>query len=213
MFKTSFLLEPSSNDPFRYRGDIAASEILSLYPSVCGYVQSRALPDQVGAAFSGCMELFFAESAVALDAALSDPVAMLSDSRVKAVVTGMERVVVRMPEYGMTSQIKGIYPFCRKQGMEVAKFQQHWWQVHGPIAALTEEALGYVQIHPGPDYYMRLTPVYDGITEIYWKDVAAAGRAIDSRQMKEDQGGDAPNFVDLESVALFLAEEEIVIKY
>jgi hypothetical protein len=30
--------------------------------------------------------------------------------------------------------------------------------------------------------------------------------------MREDQGSDAPNFVDMESISLFMAKEEVIIE-
>ena len=68
-----------------------------------------------------------------------------------------------------------------------------------------------MQIHPRTNSYETANSVYDGITEISWLDIEAAGRAIGSRQMREDQGSDAANFVDLESISLFMAKEEVVI--
>ena len=69
-----------------------------------------------------------------------------------------------------------------------------------------------MQIHTLADSYETVNPVYDGITEISWLDLEAAGRGIGSRQMREDQATDAPNFVDMESIALFMAKEEVVIE-
>ena len=124
----------------------------------------------------------------------------------------MERVVVRTAKYITADRVKGVYPFRKKSGMTLDEFRHHWWHTHGPIAALTEEALSYVQIHRSSYLNETLNCVYDGITEISWLDMDAAGRAIDSRQMREDQGSDAVNFVDLESISLFMAKEEVVIE-
>lgn len=137
---------------------------------------------------------------------------MLAESAtVLSSLAGMERVVVRTPDYLTGSRMKGVYPFCRKEGMALDAFQAYWWHHHGPIAALTEEALAYVQIHPLLESYDKAPPAYDGITEISWRDAGAAMRGITSRQMVEDQASDAPNFVADGSVALYLAEEETVI--
>ncbi len=212
MFKTYFLLGPGP-DPYRYQGAEAAAQIKSLFPAVSGYVQTRALPGQASAAFSGTAELWFTEAAAAHAAMAVDFSPMLTPtSVVQSSLAGIERVVVRTPGYiTADSPMKGVYPFRRKPDMPVDAFQSHWWHTHGPIAGLTEEALSYIQIHVLPECYVGEAPYYDGITEISWPDADAAGRAINSRQMTEDQANDAPNFVDLQSVALYLAEEEIVI--
>jgi uncharacterized protein (TIGR02118 family) len=173
---------------------------------------TRALPGQESD-LTGCLELYFTGEDDALAAAQGDVAELLTEgTEVSRRVAGLERVVMRMPDFFKRDMIKGVYPFCRKDGMTVAAFQQHWWQVHGPIAALTENALGYIQIHPFPAYYSDVDHHYDGITEIYWPDEETASEALVSRQMVEDQGSDAPNFVDLDSIALFLAKEEIVIQ-
>ncbi|MBT7876487.1 MAG: hypothetical protein HN738_00245, partial [Gammaproteobacteria bacterium] len=62
------------------------------------------------------------------------------------------------------------------------------------------------------DSQETVSQAYDGITEISWPDIEAAGRAIGSRQMREDQGSDAPNFVDMDSISLFMAKEEVIIE-
>jgi hypothetical protein len=54
-------------------------------------------------------------------------------------------------------------------------------------------------------------PPFDAVTELFWPDVASARASMASRQMREDQGADARNFVDPESVLLVLAEEEVVL--
>lgn len=210
MFKSYFLMQPGIAEPFRYRGADANEAVINLFPEITGYVQSRAIGDQ--GAFSGAAELWFATPEAAINAIQtgSGPL-MVDDAIVHSTLAGMERVVVRRPEYLTLARIKGVYPFCRKEDMPLRDFQNHWWHNHGPIAALTEEALSYVQIHPMMSCYENQSPAFDGITEIAWVNEEAAARAINSRQMREDQGGDAPNFVKTGSVALFLATEEIII--
>lgn len=211
MFKTYFLFKPG-DDPFRTTGGRAAQLVSDMFPGIRGYVQTRALPGQDTPAFSGCAELFFDNAESGIAASRKGPGDLATDrSEVHSTLTGMERVVMRLPAYISNDRIKGVYPFCRKEGMEVEPFQHYWWHNHGPIAALTEEALGYVQVHPVLGQYDLSTAHYDGVTEIAWPDAASAGRALVSRQMTEDQANDAPNFVKMDSVALILAEEETII--
>jgi len=212
VFKAYFLFKPGIDDPFRFQSDEASSHIREQFPDVVSYVQTRALPDQDTVSFSGSAELWFLGAASAIAACQKGIAPLVADgAEIDSVLAGMERVVVRTPEYISADRIKGVYPFCKKGSMTLEEFQHHWWYKHGPIAALTEEALSYIQIHPILDTHEAMSSGYDGITEISWRDTTAAARAIDSRQMREDQGGDAPNFVDMESIALFLAKEEMVI--
>ena len=211
MYKTCFLINAGA-DPFRFNGRDAVNAVRTLFPEIKGYIQARALPGQESPAFSGSAELWFDKSSSALASCVIGVEGLLAEGvEVKSCLSGMERVVMRAAEYITSDRIKGVYPFRRKPGMTLEAFQHHWWHIHGPIAALTEEALSYVQIHTRADSQETVSPVYDGITEIWWPDIEAAGRAIGSRQMREDQGSDAPNFVDMESISLFLAKEEIVI--
>lgn len=212
MFKAYFLFKPGIDDPFRFQSGEASSHIREQFPDVVSYVQTRALPGQDAVSFSGSAELWFLDAAAAIAACKKGIDPLLADgAEIDSVFAGMERVVVRTPEYNQQDRIKGVYPFRKKAGMSLADFQHHWWHQHGPIAALTEEALSYIQIHPIAELHENMSLNYDGITEISWPDVSAASRAIESRQMREDQGGDAPNFVDMDSIALFLAKEEMVI--
>ena len=211
MYKTCFLLEPGE-DPFALTGERALNVLHECMPAAVGYVQTRALPDQEAPAFSGVAEFWFEQPEKALAAARSSIGSLLQkEARVHSVFAGLERVVMQVPAYLGADRIKGVYPFCRRQDLSLDEFRHYWWHHHGPIAALTDEALSYHQIHPIEAFQSELSPRYDGITEISWLDAAAAGRAIGSRQMREDQGTDAPNFVDMESIALFLAKEETVL--
>ena len=212
MYKICFLMQ-AGDDPFRFKGGHAEDAILSVLPDIKGYVQARALPAPDSPAFSGMAELWFDDASLAKTACAEGIEGLLADgAAVQSCLVGMERVVVRTAEYITAERIKGVYPFRKKQDLTLEAFQHHWWHSHGPIAALTEEALSYVQIHTLADSYETLKPVYDGITEISWLDIEAAGRAIGSRQMREDQASDAPNFVDMESISLFMAKEEVIIE-
>ena len=212
MYKTCFLIN-AGEDPFRFKGRDAQDAIRAVFPEIKGYVQARALPGQESPAFSGSAELWFDDSSIATAACVIGIGGLLAEGvEVQSCLSGMERVVVRTAEYVTADRVKGVYPFRKKPGLTLEAFQHHWWHTHGPIAALTEEALSYVQIHTRADSQETASPAYDGITEISWPDIETAGRAIGSRQMREDQGSDAPNFVDMESISLFIAKEEVIIE-
>ena len=212
MYKTCFLIN-AGEDPFRFKGRDAEDAVRVVFPEIKGYVQARALPGQESPAFSGSAELWFDDSSIATAACVIGIGGLLAEGvEVQSCLSGMERVVVRTAEYVTADRVKGVYPFRKKPGLTLEAFQHHWWHTHGPIAALTEEALSYVQIHTRADSQETASPAYDGITEISWPDIETAGRAIGSRQMREDQGSDAPNFVDMESISLFIAKEEVIIE-
>lgn len=215
MFRTSFFLEGSA--PFVHSGAEAAREIRRLHPSVRGYVQTRATTEQIGAdpaVFSGVAELWFdapdlahaaCKAGYPLQGLISPGVTIARRS------VGMERPVMLLPSFSRGAGIKGVFPFGRKKGQRVEDFQARWWHGHGPIAALTEGASAYIQCHPMPWLYAIAAPPFDGITEIWWPDVAAARAAMKSRQMTEDQSNDSKAFAEPGTVLLFLAAEEVVI--
>ncbi len=218
MFKTYFFLEgPAGTDPFRLSGNAALEAIEAQVPAPAGYTQTRSLGDQVTddpAAYAGVAELWFArtQDALASTAQAQSLSPLLADGvRVGPIVTGLARTVLRLPEHHDGGLIKGVFPFLRRSDLTVGAFQRYWWLNHGPIAALTEQAVYYLQCHPLEETYARGRPPYDGITELHWPDVAAARAAMASRQMTEDQSNDAKNFVEPDSVVLFLAAEEIVL--
>ncbi|MGI9322573.1 MAG: EthD domain-containing protein, partial [Pseudomonadales bacterium] len=200
----------------RFHGSEAAEQIRKAFPSARGAVQTTACEQQVGeegnTSFSATLELWFRYAAEAEAAAATSCQVLLSDgAKVAATYTGLERTVMKTPAYAMADCIKGVYPFRRKADMSVADFQDYWWHNHGPLAAQTEGALAYFQVHCTEACYENGSPSYDGITELHYKDPAAALQAVASKQMQEVQAPDAPNFADLASVELLLVEQEVVI--
>ena len=220
VFKTSlFLAGPDGSDPFCCRGE-AASALISKVPGLAGHVQSRTAEQQVdpntSSPFTGVAELWFADlsAAAAADAAMPDDL-LTPDTHVAASVVGMMRTVMRKPAFydarAEDALVKGVFPFRCQEALGAAAFQKYWWQTHGPLAAQTEGALCYTQCHPPLAAYQQEKPPFDGITELYWPDVAAARAAMSSRQMIEEQAVDSRNFAEPGSVILFLATEEVVL--
>jgi len=215
MFRTNFFIQGTV--PFVQSGSAAEQHIRRLHPQIRGFVQTRATPEQIGdaaPAFAGVAELWFDTPELALTACKAGyPLQGLvsPDAQIVRRSVGLERSVMFLPSHRRGVGIKGVFPFGKKTGVSVANFQAHWWHNHGPIAALTEGATAYVQCHPMPSLYAGGQPDFDGITEIWWPDVATARAAMKSRQMTVDQSTDAQNFAEPRSVMLFLAQEEVVI--
>lgn len=216
MFRTCVFLNAPS-DPFRFSGDEALDRIRTALPDALLYVQSRALDQQIAPgeapAHAGVAEVSFDDPERAL--ALAREPALLEalwgeGATAAATIVGRDHVIMRRPEHYDGATIKGVFPFRCRGDIEPQAFQHHWLYTHGPIAARTESATCYVQSHPPAAWY-ETTPVYHGLTEIYWPDAEAARNAMSSRQMREDQAGDAANFADPDGVVLFLAAEEVVL--
>ncbi len=217
MYKSYFFLEGEPHsDAFRYAGKYAQEAWRELLPSAKGFVQTRTLHEQVTEdtpPYTGVVEVWFDDPETALDSAPQAKAItelLAAGTRVGPITTGMARTVMRLPAHHHGQFIKGVFPFRRISSLSVADFQRYWWAHHGPIAALTEQAVYYLQCHPLLQTYAAGRPPYDGITELHWPNVEAARAAMASRQMTEDQSSDAKNFAEPGSVVLFLAEEEIV---
>ena len=218
MIKVIVLLAADDGaEVFRAAGASAAQTALRTFAGLVGYIQTRALDQQPGGGpppYRGVAELWFTEATEAWRAAADEAALgqLLADGvTVAGVVVGIERTVMRQPEHAHGSGIKGVYPFCRKADMNVEDFQAYWWHRHGPIAARTENALAYYQCHPLQAADAPVRSSFDGVTEICWRNTEEALAALTSRQMSEDQGDDAANFVDVDSVRLLLGAEEVVI--
>jgi hypothetical protein len=220
MIKLYFLVQPDPDTGPHTGQSITLQEnsaelIKSLYPSTNAAVFSAAIADAIPGRplnMSGALELWFDDADEANAASEVLPTAIFTQPiKVTGKAVGIERVVMRRPDFYQKSAVKGLYAFRRKSDMSVEDFQFYWWQNHGPVAALTESATCYIQCHELKSAYKNTTPDFDGVTELYWPDVPTALQAIGSRQMIEDQSTDARNFVDLESVDLMIAEQHMII--
>ena len=217
MFKTYYFLEGDPRrDPFAVSGAVATRSADARFPRAAGVTLTRSLAEQVdriaSAAFAGAAELwhFRADEALARAERPGIEALLAAGVRIGPVITGLARVALRTADHHGSAGIKCVFPFRRKSGMSVETFQQRWWHGHGPIAARTEGALFYLQCHPLSETYATAPPAFDGVTELHWRDLAAARSAMASRQMREDQGRDSPHFAAAGSVQMFAAEEEIV---
>ncbi len=221
MIKTYLFLDARDGaDPFRLRGAAAAEVIGRVCPRAVGYGQCRMLPEQLDTAavppYSGVAELWFADATEAL-AAMSQRDMLAAELlrepvTVVAALTGEERVLMRLPAHHSERFIKGVFPFRRRASLGVEAFQRYWLHEHGPLAAATQGALAYLQCHPLPRCYEGgEAPPFDGVTELHWRNAAAARRAMASRQMREVQAVDAQNFAEPGSVQVFLVDEELVL--
>ncbi len=190
----------------------AAQHLKPSCPTVQAALVSAALADAIPgrpASHSGVLELCFKSQA----ATSNFEAGSLFDNSVEVShqLEGFERTVMRTPQFYSGPSIKGVYAFRRKPDLAVEEFQQYWWHNHGPIASLTEGATCYVQTHITLESYQEERPPFDGVTELYWPNLNVALAALASRQMTEDQGNDAKNFVDLGSVDLAMTEQHMII--
>jgi hypothetical protein len=109
----------------------------------------------------------------------------------------------------------------RRPEMRLEEFQEYWRLAHGPrVAAHAErlDILRYVQVHtlidPANDALVgtrgKMEAIYDGATELWWRDAQALAAALHSSAGKaafEELLADERQFVDLAASPLWFAHE------
>jgi uncharacterized protein (TIGR02118 family) len=113
--------------------------------------------------------------------------------------------------------------FClrRLPSLSLEEFQDYWLNKHGPLVRSLQPALGmvrYVQVHrldsdlaDGMQHVRGAPEPYDGVAELWWPDLASAERAAASPEFRVEQLNDTQQFVDVERLQGFVAEENRVI--
>lgn len=169
-------------------------------------VVARRLPEQLTGAsvpeFSGAIEAWFDDVTDAQTWAAR----LRAESLAAALLVTRDYALFSVPWSG--ASIKGKFLFRRKADMDAADFSTYWRERHGPIVGRTPELLRYVQSHVvAPDDHQG---AYDAITELHWRDYAAALRSMGSREMTVEQARDAANFAAPGSVEILLVAETVV---
>jgi uncharacterized protein (TIGR02118 family) len=98
----------------------------------------------------------------------------------RATVIASERVVVdgeTTPE-----MVKLIVIAARMPGLTPQECSDHWFEVHGPLAATLPGLRRYVQNHAVPDMYTRGRMTHDGWSELWFDDLASLRAAFASPQ-------------------------------
>jgi uncharacterized protein (TIGR02118 family) len=184
------------------------------------YVQSHRLPQSIpgfsARPYEGVAEAWLdsLETATGFQAnpdyleAAKDEANFIETSSLTFLLT-RENVVIPGPAFAKdTSAVKGLFFVKRKLGMSVAEFQEYWRTKHAPLVPQTPHLLRYVQCHVLPETYESDTPpAYDGVTELWWPDVAKFQESWNSPELQVEQLNDARNFIDETSSTALLAEE------
>lgn len=104
--------------------------------------------------------------------------------------------------------IKVITVLRRKPGMNLAAFAEYWRTTHAAAVKRVPEIRRYVQSQTIASGYRTREPVYDGIAEIWYEDVAAMRRAAATPEaaaaLKDDD-----NFIDMKSFASIVTDEVV----
>ena len=119
--------------------------------------------------------------------------------------------------------IKLVYCIRKRADLPVEDFRKYWLEQHGPrvrIVAAQINATKYVQSHtvePGlNDIFQQsrgLAEPYDGITEVWWEDVADLHAAMATPEGRAAMGrlvDDESKFIDFASSRVFMTEEQVI---
>src|SRR3989449_11326265 len=161
-----------SVDAFQAHWRTAHPEGVVKLPGIRRYVQSHTLPSAYRKGepvYDGIAGLWFDDTgamralagAAAYAAGQADAARGLERSTMGLIIT--EEHVVKdgaVPADG----VKNVEFVTRKPGMEVDRFQQYWYGVHGPLAARIPVVRRYVQSHTRrAAYEAGRAPRYDGV--------------------------------------------------
>ena len=99
----------------------------------------------------------------------------------------------------------------RRPDLEVAQYQAHWRQVHGPIAAGIPAVRRYIQNHPRPGAYRDgRTPFCDGYAMV-WMNSMAEMRASPETPEYQATIADEANFIDGERLDVVIVKEHVIL--
>ena len=85
--------------------------------------------------------------------------------------------------------VKVLYTASKLSGLSTEEFQQHWFEVHGPLCARVPGLRRYVQNHGIPEAYPFRAMTHDGFSELWFDDMESLHRARASSewaQLSED---------------------------
>lgn len=187
------------------------------------YVQSHRIKHPgfgLSCPYEGVAEVWFdsleaakkmRESREYLEGAFADEPNFIDTSRLTWLATQENVVVAGPPVAKDTPSVKGLFFPKRKPGLSVEEFQRYWRTEHAAIVPKTPGLRRYVQCHVLPETYQEGTPTYDGVAELWWPDLTSVERAAASPEFRVEQLNDARQFVDVENLEGFVAEEYRVI--
>jgi uncharacterized protein (TIGR02118 family) len=195
------------------------AELVSRLPGLRRYVQCHTIRSGYSKGepvFDGVAELWFddveamrrlsgAPEAIAADA---DRAVFIDGSKGGSILTE-ERVKKEGP---VNARMMHLVEFVhRKPGMDVAAFQRHWSEIHGPLVVRIPQIRRYVQSPARPGGYRNgKQPLYDGTAEVWFDSTDAmreSARAAEYRAVRDDES----NFIDVSSAVPFIITQDFVV--
>jgi uncharacterized protein (TIGR02118 family) len=179
------------------------------------YVQSHGLLDPPGdSPYDGIAELW-TESPEDLQSLLRSPqmAALINDelnfidhAHVEYLTT---RDIVVLDGARTPNMVKGVWPNKRKAGMSVGEYRRYWAQVHAPMALQLPGLRRYERSETLDELYQWAEPRWDGVAQLWFDDVEAAHRFLQSDEFTHGTWADGEKFVS--AVDTFWAREHLLI--
>jgi uncharacterized protein (TIGR02118 family) len=175
--------------------------------NAAGMSQSLMLADKVDDSprfFNGVVEAWDLEqSAADLQRALSSPEKVYAESsrfmdlEHIVVLSGVENIVQWGPAHiDLKKILRALWVVCRKPGMSLEAFQDHWRHKHAPLVPRTPSMVRYIQYHVSERQCGAGMPDFDGVAELSWNNLEEYRESWQSYQMQHEQFPDMPNFLD-----------------
>lgn len=205
----------SRDDFFTYWRKRHPRAVPERIPWIKRYVQSHGLLEPPGdSPYEGIAELW-TES-------LDDLRALLTSAQMAALIHDEENFIDRQHVEYLTTRdivvldgprtpgmVKGIWPNKRKAGMSVAEYRRYWAEVHAPMALKLPGLRRYERSETLDELYQYAEPRWDGVAQLWFDDVAAAQRFLQSDEFLKGTWADGENFVS--SVTTLWAQEHLLI--
>ncbi|MGA7872727.1 MAG: EthD domain-containing protein [Candidatus Binatus sp.] len=207
-----------SVDDFRSYWLNQHAALIRAIPELRRYVASLTLPSAYRnrePLYDGISEAWFDdENAIRANvdspprrAASADDTKFVDTSQAGSIV--VDEIVQKEGTPG-AGAVKMFSLLTRKQGTEVAAFQEYWRTHHGPLAAKIPQVRRYVQCHVRPSGYADgRAPRYDGVAELWFDDFQAvrdSGNADEYVKVRLDE----PNFLSVPFPFIVASEHRIV---
>jgi uncharacterized protein (TIGR02118 family) len=149
--------------------------------------------DGIAEVWAASTDVLRAMTASPAYAAVQEDEARFLDRGAMALLVTEEHVIVDGPP--PPGGVKNVEFVRRRPGMDVAAFQRHWREVHGPLAARIAVLRRYVQSHTRASAYAAgRAPAWDGVA-ITWFDSTDAMRASAATPEYAATRADEANFV------------------
>lgn len=208
-----------SVEEFQDHWRVRHAEVFVRLPGLRRYVQSHALLSGYGRRepiYDGVAELWFDEPesfraatrSKEYEAVVADR-ARFMDLETFGLVLTEEHLVKEgpLPPDG----VKNIEFVRRRPNMQVPEFQDHWRNIHGPLASAIPVIRRYVQSHAWPEEYSGgKRPVWDGFA-LTWFDGTDAMRLSAVLPEYAAVRADEPNFLAPGPAPVVIAREHVIL--